>query len=71
VARSARIVGVLAFAQHPGIVRTPLRARAFPGEDPSRLPPPDSVADAFLDLALPECTRNGAVVIARATISSA
>src|ERR1700737_4512691 len=48
----------------PGIVRTRLRARAFPGEDPSRLPPPDSVCDAFLTLALPECTRNGEVVMA-------
>ena len=46
----------------PGIVRTRLRARAFPGEDPARLPPPESVADAFLGLALPECTRNGEVV---------
>jgi NAD(P)-dependent dehydrogenase (short-subunit alcohol dehydrogenase family) len=48
----------------PGIVRTRLRARAFPGEDPSRLPPPESVADAFLTLALPECACNGEVVIA-------
>ena len=48
----------------PGIVRTRLRARAFPGEDPSRLPPPESVADAFLGLALPECARNGEVVMA-------
>src|SRR5207302_10714168 len=51
----------------PAIVRTRLRARAFPGEDPSRLPPPESVADAFLALALPECTRNGEVVMASAT----
>ena len=50
----------------PGIVRTRLRARAFPGEDPRRLPPPESVADAFLTLALPECTRNGDVVMASA-----
>jgi NAD(P)-dependent dehydrogenase (short-subunit alcohol dehydrogenase family) len=50
----------------PGIVRTRLRARAFPGEDPARLPAPDSVADAFLALALPECTRNGEVVMASA-----
>jgi NAD(P)-dependent dehydrogenase (short-subunit alcohol dehydrogenase family) len=50
----------------PGIVRTRLRARAFPGEDPRRLPPPESVADAFLALALPECTRNGDVVMAAA-----
>ncbi len=46
----------------PGIVRTRLRARVFPGEDPMTLPPPDSVADAFLQLALPECQRNGEVV---------
>jgi NAD(P)-dependent dehydrogenase (short-subunit alcohol dehydrogenase family) len=47
----------------PGIVRTRLRARAFPGEDPSPLPPPDSVADAFLALALPECASNGELVM--------
>jgi len=45
-------------------VRTRLRARAFPGEDPARLPPPESVSDAFLALALPECSRNGELVIA-------
>ena len=50
----------------PGIVRTRLRARAFPGEDPAALPSPQSVADAFLALALPECTRNGQVVMASA-----
>src|ERR1700704_5676297 len=31
----------------PGIVRTRLRARAFPGENPTHLPPPESVADDF------------------------
>ena len=46
----------------PGIVRTRLRARAFPGEDPAHLPPPESIADAFLALALPECTRNGEIL---------
>jgi NAD(P)-dependent dehydrogenase (short-subunit alcohol dehydrogenase family) len=45
----------------PGIVRTRLRARAFPGEDPAHLPPPESVAGAFLALAVPECTRNGEI----------
>ena len=50
----------------PGIVRTRLRARAFPGEDPARLPAPESVTEAFLALALPECTRNGEVVMASA-----
>ena len=48
----------------PGIVRTRLRARAFPGEDPAHLRSPESVTDAFLALALPECTRNGEVVCA-------
>ena len=46
----------------PGIVRTRLRARAFPGENPAHLPPPESVTDAFLSLALPECTRNGEIL---------
>jgi hypothetical protein len=49
----------------PGVVRTRLRARAFPGEDPAHLPPPESVADAFLTLALPECTHNGEILDAR------
>jgi hypothetical protein len=46
----------------PGIVRTRLRARSFPGEDSAQLPPPESVADAFFALALPECTCNGKVI---------
>lgn len=46
----------------PGIVRTRLRARAFPGEDPRGLPPPEAVTGAFLDLALPGCTRNGETI---------
>jgi len=46
----------------PGIVRTRLRARAFPGEDPESLPSPEGVADSFLALSLPECTRNGEIV---------
>jgi NAD(P)-dependent dehydrogenase (short-subunit alcohol dehydrogenase family) len=46
----------------PGAVRTRLRARAFPGEDPASWPPPESVVGAFLDLALPECARNGEIV---------
>lgn len=46
----------------PGIVRTRLRARIFPGENPTTLPSPESVTDAFLELAVPECTRNGEIV---------
>src|SRR5258708_15522958 len=36
----------------PAIVRTRLRARIFPGENPATVPPPESVADAFLPLVL-------------------
>src|SRR3954467_10822295 len=46
----------------PGIVRTRLRAAIFPGEDPGRLPSPESITKAFIDLAAPECTRNGDIV---------
>lgn len=46
----------------PGVVRTRMRAQAFPGEDPNRLPPPESVTDAFVDLASPECRRHGHVL---------
>jgi NAD(P)-dependent dehydrogenase (short-subunit alcohol dehydrogenase family) len=46
----------------PGIVRTAMRAAAFPGEDPARLRPPESITDAFVDLAAPDCTRNGEIV---------
>jgi NAD(P)-dependent dehydrogenase (short-subunit alcohol dehydrogenase family) len=49
----------------PGIVRTRLRARIFTGENPETVPPPEDVADAFLKLALPECTRNGETVTAK------
>jgi len=46
----------------PGTVRTRLRARIFPGENPDAVPPPDSVADAFIELAVAECERNGEIV---------
>jgi NAD(P)-dependent dehydrogenase (short-subunit alcohol dehydrogenase family) len=46
----------------PGRVRTKMRAQAYPGEDPSTLPAPESVTDAFVDLAAADCTRNGEIV---------
>ena len=46
----------------PGAVRTRLRARIFPGEDPLAVPGPEAVTGAFLDLAAPECTRHGEIV---------
>ena len=43
----------------PGVVRTRMRARAFPGEDPMKLRAPDEITDAFVDLASAECQRHG------------
>jgi NAD(P)-dependent dehydrogenase (short-subunit alcohol dehydrogenase family) len=46
----------------PGIVRTALRAKAFPGEDAGKHKPPSAVTGVFLDLASPGCTLNGEIV---------
>ncbi len=49
----------------PGPIRTAMRAAAFPGEDPESLRPPEAITDLFVELASPDCTRNGEVVEAR------
>lgn len=46
----------------PGPVRTRLRAQAYPGEDPGRLPAPETVVPAFIDLLLPDCDRQGDLI---------
>ena len=46
----------------PGRVRTKMRAQAYPGEDPTTLPTPESITDAFVDLAAGACARNGEIV---------
>lgn len=46
----------------PGVVRTRLRASAFPGEDPAALPQPEDVAPALAALCLPTETRHGEVI---------
>jgi NAD(P)-dependent dehydrogenase (short-subunit alcohol dehydrogenase family) len=51
---------------NPGGVRTQMRARAFPGEDPKTLPEPEDVVPLFLELASPECTLNGEIIDFRA-----
>lgn len=48
----------------PGVIRTAMRAEAFPGEDPISLRPPEDIAQVFVDLASPGETRNGQVVSA-------
>ena len=46
----------------PGVLRTAMRARGFPGEDPEKLPLPESVAGLFVELAAPSCARHGEIV---------
>jgi len=53
----------------PGVVRTAMRARAFPGEDPMTLPEPDSLAEAFIRMALPDWVRQGERVVAAELLS--
>jgi NAD(P)-dependent dehydrogenase (short-subunit alcohol dehydrogenase family) len=47
---------------NPGPMRTAMRARAFPGEDPDTLAHPREIVPLFLELADPACTRNGEIV---------
>lgn len=46
----------------PGPTRTLMRTKAFPGEDPMTLPPPEQVAELIVSLVLPGETRNGELV---------
>ncbi len=43
----------------PGPVRTAMRAKAMPGEDPGTLPHPNDVAGLFLEMSRPDFTENG------------
>jgi len=54
--------GLRANLVDPGVVRTALRAQAFPGEDPNTLPAPEAITEVFVALAEPSCRRNGQVV---------
>mgnify|MGYP000046206581 FL=1 len=46
----------------PGGVRTQMRAKAFPGENPETLPAPEELVPLFMELVSPECTKNGVIV---------
>ncbi len=46
---------------NPGPIRTAMRAKAFPGEDPSTLATPDEIAPLFLGLADLSQTANGQI----------
>lgn len=44
---------------YPGIVRTAMRAKAMPGEDPNTLPTPADVAPKLIDMLSPTLNENG------------
>ncbi|MEJ2120227.1 MAG: SDR family NAD(P)-dependent oxidoreductase [Alphaproteobacteria bacterium] len=46
----------------PATVRTGMRAKAMPGEDPMTLPTPDAITEDFVTLAEASCSMNGEVV---------
>ena len=47
----------------PGAVRTSMRARAMPGEDPNVLPPPGALAPLIVELLSPSNKKNGELVV--------
>ena len=47
---------------NPGAVRTSMRAKAYPGENPMTLPPPKDVTEIFVELAAAHCDRHGDVI---------
>ena len=46
----------------PGATRTSMRAKAYPGEDPGTVKPPEDLAGIFVDLCVPDCTHHGEVI---------
>lgn len=46
---------------YPGPVRTGMRAKAMPGEDPETLPHPDDIAPRLVDMLAPDFAENGQI----------
>jgi NAD(P)-dependent dehydrogenase (short-subunit alcohol dehydrogenase family) len=46
---------------NPGPIRTRMRAKAMPGEDPMTLDTPEQAAEAILQLCLPSCEESGKI----------
>jgi NAD(P)-dependent dehydrogenase (short-subunit alcohol dehydrogenase family) len=46
----------------PGPLRTKMREKAMPGEDPATLQPPEVVTPLVLELLSPSCTKHGEIV---------
>jgi len=50
---------------NPGAVRTLMRAKAYPGEDPMTLPLPGDITDIFVELASEQCERHSEIISAQ------
>ena len=46
----------------PGTVRTLMRMKAFPGEEPETLPSPDDIVPSLLQMCSPDFDRNGEII---------
>ena len=60
-AREVEASPVRANLINPGPIRTNMRAKAFPGEDPTTLATPDDIAPHFVAMALASETHNGGI----------
>lgn len=67
-AREIEQTSVRANLFSPGPVRTAMRAKAMPGEDPASLPSPASVAPQLIDMIAPAFQSNGILVDVRAGV---
>jgi NAD(P)-dependent dehydrogenase (short-subunit alcohol dehydrogenase family) len=56
---------------NPGPLRTRMRAKAMPGEDPQSLQPPEAVAPLIVEMLSPSFAKNGELIVYRQTGSSA
>ncbi len=46
----------------PGPIRTAMREKAYPGEDPLTIRAPEEITDSFVDLASVDCQMNGQII---------
>jgi NAD(P)-dependent dehydrogenase (short-subunit alcohol dehydrogenase family) len=52
---------------NPGPVRTTMRAKAMPGEDPETLPPPELLGPLIVEMLSPSYEKNGELVVFKRT----